>query len=116
MKQLENCMVVCKNPVMEGGGSNRINTVQSEYTAFENIEVDFSTCLTTDEVRDCLEKMNKLGMHIMGSRGYVYHSQKLADMIEFVDEGMIVGAGFRVFPRTFGLREKLKQVSPYELA
>lgn len=109
---LENCLVSCRNPVMMRDGSNRIDSEISEWNVLQNVKMDFSDCLTTDEVRNALERMDKLGFHIMGSRGYIYHSKSLANMVYLIDRG--VPMALKLFPRTFGLRGKLKEVSVHE--
>lgn len=98
--QVENTMAICYNPVMEHAMSNRIDTNRCECRALQTIKTDFSKCLTTDEIRDILETLNGLNLHIVGSRGFVYHSGKLAEGL--VDDQYLAPT---MFPRTFGLRQ-----------
>ena len=61
-----------------------------------------------DNIHECLEHLHNQDVHIVGSRGYVYHSGRLRELLEFTEGGAFID--LRLFPRTAGLRKSIETV------
>lgn len=106
---IENRLVFCENPVLMSVISSRICKNSSEYEVYpEGIVLDFDVdqIETLNDLQDSLIAMNSVGIHIMGSRGYIYSSKVLAEIVEQYLDNIRV-APVTCFPRTFGLRAKV---------
>lgn len=107
---VENRLVFCENPVLESLGSSRISKENSEFDVYpEGVTLDFEVLENLQQVLDSLTAMNSVGIHIMGSRGYIYSSDELAKIVEeYLDDKY--GAPLQCLPRTFGLRAKVREL------
>lgn len=109
-ENIENRLVFCEKPVLTSKDSSRICQLNSTFEVYpEDVELDFTVCDSLEEVLQGLISMNALGVHIMGSRGYIYSSKVLSEILEeTVDSGMTYS--ILCFPRTFGLRAKIREL------
>lgn len=114
METVENRLVFCQNPVLEGAASSRICKNNSRYELYPKdsvgLAIDFSNTQieSLDDIRDTLISMSAVGVHIMGSRGHIYHSKVLSQIVqEYVDKVYITPT--TCLPRTFGLRARVRE-------
>lgn len=98
----ENMLVRCKNPTMESECSSRICQSKSNIFPLQGVQVSFEKCLIQQDIADSLRALDSFGLHIMGTRGHVYRSRNLADLVEHPE-----WACATMFPRAFGLRAKI---------
>lgn len=107
---IENRLVICKEPVLESPNSSRISQLNSIFeVCSEETHLDFTLCESLEEVLDGLRHMGEVGLHIMGSGGYIYSSKVLLEILEkTIDRG--VTYPLVCFPRTFGLRATIREL------
>jgi len=65
--------------------SNRLDLTADEYEKSDRIE-DFSKCKTLDDIIAIFEDLVDKELHLVGSRGYVYHSGSLLSMMKHLKE------------------------------
>lgn len=83
---------------------NRLSKPNDHYEECD-LKTDFTRRKTVQDIVISLESMCAHNIHIVGSRGYVYHTGKLAkDLIGMHCMGYYQ---WNVFPRSCGLREAL---------
>lgn len=86
----------------------RLPLPASEYVE-SNETVDFNEATTINELIGMLEDLHERGMHLVGSRDYVYHSGRMAKEIQ----GMLsapITFDITALTRTGGLRQRFIQL------
>lgn len=77
-----------------------------DLNAIRVFEDGLNRCTTLKELRLVLEYLASENMNIVGSRGYVYSSKLLSNLVESLH---VLGA--TLLPRTSGLRSKFIELS-----
>lgn len=80
--------------------------IPCDLNASRAFEEGLNRCTTRKQLRLVLEYLASENMNIVGSRGYVYSSKLLSNLVEELD---IREAN--LFPRTSGLRAKFMEVT-----
>ena len=68
------------NPKLASEGSNRLEQTAENYPD-PGFKADFECCESLEQISECLLRMDKVGLHLVGSRGYVYSSLRMAEIV-----------------------------------
>lgn len=102
---MENRLVYCLAPEVEEN-SLRFKPEIGFYVYPEGTEenVDFTSVKNIEGVIDILSALNSCGVHLMGSRGYVYHTGEIAKYLsESLEKDTPIY--YLCIPRVCGLRK-----------
>lgn len=89
--------------------SNRLHYFAEHYQPVDQ-KVNFKKCESFDELIEKLKEMNSLHFHLIGTRGYVYHSASMIQVIMAVKSHYENNPSHQItfwnlLTRTGGLRE-----------
>lgn len=94
--------------------NNRLRYLEDQYLPSE-AEVGFSACTTFEEVLRLLEYLEANNLHLVGSRGCVYHSSAMKETVEMIQDTADINPDDKItfwslLTRTAGLRETVMKV------
>jgi hypothetical protein len=100
-------LVYVPNARTEGSSSNRLCGLAEDYSRITMSDFqDFYQYASLDALESGLRKLNEGGFHLVGSRGFCYHSGNMADLVAVVRKsGMVFPVNF--FTRAGGLRQRV---------
>lgn len=94
--------------------TNRLRYLEDVYLPSDT-EADFTACTTFEEVLRLLEYLETNNLHLVGSRGYVYHSGAMKETVELIQDTADINPDdtitfWNLLTRTAGLRETVMRV------
>jgi len=100
-------LVYVPNARTEGNSSNRLCGLADDYPRITMSDFqDFYQFASLEALELGLRKLNRHGFHLVGSRGFCYHSGNMADLVAVVRKrGIIFPINF--FTRSGGLRQRV---------
>jgi len=108
------CLARIKGEVhLENPRSNRLDVMAFE-TSKLDIEVredlDFTSFDSLDEIEVVLRTMSVVKLHLIGSRDFIYHSDRIADLVKVAKTvGMVYPAN--LLTRSFNLRKAVVELT-----
>lgn len=102
-----------KNAKLEHPSSNRLNVMAFEDDKLEiekRGDLNFSDLKSLDEIEEVLRTMCVVNLHIIGSRDFIYHTGKMADLVTVAKTvGMVYPS--TLLTRSFNLRKAVVELT-----